>query len=63
MTWEILAELHIQNSRISEALSCFQNAASTEGWMYWLPKQTNINAILDFSEQNGDTAMKPYSRS
>ncbi|KAL6547315.1 hypothetical protein OROMI_023036 [Orobanche minor] len=53
MTWEILAELHIQNSRISEALSCFQNAASAEGWMYWRPKQTNINAILDFSEQNG----------
>ncbi|KAL6505858.1 hypothetical protein OROHE_023237 [Orobanche hederae] len=35
-----------------------KNAASTEGWMYWRPKQTNINAILDFSEQNGDTAMK-----
>ncbi|KAL1562039.1 pentatricopeptide repeat-containing protein-like protein [Salvia divinorum] len=58
MTWEILSEIHIQNSRIPEALSCFQNAASTEGSKNWRPKLTNVSAILDFSEQNGSIAMK-----
>ncbi|XP_057807479.1 pentatricopeptide repeat-containing protein At1g02150 [Salvia miltiorrhiza] len=58
MTWEILSEIHIHNSRIHEALSCFQNAASTEGSKNWRPKLTNVSAILDFSEQNGDIAMK-----
>ncbi|XP_042060459.1 pentatricopeptide repeat-containing protein At1g02150-like [Salvia splendens] len=58
MTWEILSEIHIQNSRIPEALSCFQNAALTEGSKNWRPKLANVSAILDFSEQNGDIAMK-----
>lgn len=58
MTWEIVSELHIQNSRIPEALSCFQNAASTEGSMNWRPKPSNVKAILNFAEQNGDVAMK-----
>ena len=58
MTWEIVSEIHIQNSRIPEALSCFQNAASTEGSKNWRPKLANVSAILDFSEQNGDIAMK-----
>lgn len=57
-TWEILSEIHIQNSRIPEALSCFQNAASTEGSRNWRPKLANVSAILDFSEQNGDVATK-----
>ncbi|XP_047956069.1 pentatricopeptide repeat-containing protein At1g02150-like [Salvia hispanica] len=58
MTWEIVSEIHIQNSRIPEALSCFQNAASTEGSKNWRPKLTNVSAILDYSEKNGDNATK-----
>lgn len=58
MTWEILAEVHIKNSRIPEALSCFQNAASTGGSKFWRPKPTNVSAILDICEQNGDAATK-----
>ncbi|KAH6826146.1 Tetratricopeptide repeat superfamily protein [Perilla frutescens var. hirtella] len=58
MTWEILSEVHIRNLRIPEALSCFQNAASTEGSKNWKPKPDNVSAILDISEQNGDVATK-----
>lgn len=58
MTWEILSEVHIQNSRIPEALSCFQSAASTGGSKFWRPKPANISAILDYSDQRGDIATK-----
>ncbi|PIN06223.1 hypothetical protein CDL12_21227 [Handroanthus impetiginosus] len=58
MTWEILAENHIQNMRISEALSCLQNAASAIGSKSWKPKPSNVTKILKISEQQGDTTIK-----
>ncbi|KAL0380048.1 UNVERIFIED_CONTAM: Pentatricopeptide repeat-containing protein [Sesamum angustifolium] len=58
MTWEILAEDHIRNRRITDALSCLKNAASAEGSKTWRPKPINVSSILKISEQESDTATK-----
>ncbi|KAK4476454.1 hypothetical protein RD792_015607 [Penstemon davidsonii] len=58
MTWEILAENHIKNRRISEALSCLQNAVSAVGSKSWKPKPMNVSSILKISEQEGNVASK-----
>lgn len=57
-TLEILAEDHINNGRIPEALSCLKNATSALGSKNWKPKPTNISSILNISEQEADTATK-----
>ncbi|KAG8363456.1 hypothetical protein BUALT_Bualt19G0024400 [Buddleja alternifolia] len=58
MTWEIFAEDHIRNRRISKAVSCLQNAASTEGTKSWRPKPTNVSSILKICEQEADISSK-----
>lgn len=58
MTWEILAEDHINYGRIPEALSCLKNATSVLGSKSWKPKPSNISSILNISEQEADTATK-----
>lgn len=58
MTLEILAEDHINNGRIPEALACLKNALSASGSKSWKPKPTNISSILDISEQEADAATK-----
>lgn len=58
MTWEILAEDHINNGRIPEALSCLKNATSVLRSKSWKPKPSNISSILNISEQEADTATK-----
>ncbi|KAL8224197.1 hypothetical protein R6Q57_019672 [Mikania cordata] len=37
-TWEIVAEGHIKENRVAEALSCFEKALSNEGSSFWKPK-------------------------
>ncbi|KZV35440.1 pentatricopeptide repeat-containing protein [Dorcoceras hygrometricum] len=56
MTWEILAEDHINNGRASEALSCLKNATSALGSKSWKPKPTIISSIINISKQEADTA-------
>ncbi|KAK4410902.1 Pentatricopeptide repeat-containing protein [Sesamum angolense] len=61
MTWEILAEDHIRNRRIADALSCLKNAASAEGSKTWRPKPINVSSILKISEQESDPIRRmPY---
>ncbi|KAA8515830.1 hypothetical protein F0562_018559 [Nyssa sinensis] len=57
-TWEILAEGHITERRISEALSCLKEAVSAERSMNWRPKPVNVSSILKLCEQEADTASK-----
>ncbi|XP_073145617.1 pentatricopeptide repeat-containing protein At1g02150 [Henckelia pumila] len=58
MTWEILAEDHIRNTKIPEALSCLQNAASAEGSKSWRPRPANVASILKFLQQESDQPNK-----
>ncbi|CAI9769377.1 unnamed protein product [Fraxinus pennsylvanica] len=57
-SWEILAEDHIRERRISEALSCLQNAIFPEVSKSWRPKPVNVSSILKISEQESDMASK-----
>ncbi|XP_073291319.1 pentatricopeptide repeat-containing protein At1g02150 [Primulina huaijiensis] len=58
MTWEILAEDHIRNMRILEALSFLQNAASAEGSKNWRPRPANVVSILEILDQESDQPSK-----
>lgn len=58
MTWEILAEDHIRNRKIQEALSCFQNAASAEGSKSWRPRPSNVASILKILDLESDKPSK-----
>uniref|UniRef100_A0A5B6ZE07 Pentatricopeptide repeat-containing protein n=1 Tax=Davidia involucrata TaxID=16924 RepID=A0A5B6ZE07_DAVIN len=57
-SWEILAEGHIRERRISEALSCLKEAVSAERSKSWRPKPVNVSSILKLCEQEADTASK-----
>ncbi|PSS10106.1 Pentatricopeptide repeat-containing protein [Actinidia chinensis var. chinensis] len=57
-TWEILAEGHIRERRISEALSFLKEAFSVAGSKNWKPKPVNVSSILKMCEQEGDQASK-----
>ncbi|KAL1809207.1 hypothetical protein ACET3Z_026197 [Daucus carota] len=57
-TWEILGEIYINKKKISEALSCLQEAALAEGSKFWKPKPTNLSAILKLCNQEGDEDSK-----
>ncbi|KAK2991564.1 hypothetical protein RJ640_021936 [Escallonia rubra] len=57
-TWEILAEGHIGERRISEAVSCLNEAALAEGSNFWKPKPVNVSSILKFCQQEDDIASK-----
>lgn len=58
VTWEIFAEDHIRERRISEALSCLKNAVVTDGSRSWRPKPMIVSSILEFCEQEGDVESK-----
>ncbi|XAR63283.1 hypothetical protein NMG60_11023170 [Bertholletia excelsa] len=58
ITWEILAEGHIKEKRISDALSCLKEAVLAEGSKSWKPKPVNISSILKLCEQENDTSSK-----
>lgn len=57
-TWEILAEGHISEKKLSEALSCMKQAASAEGVKNWRPKPTNISALFALCDQEADMTSK-----
>ncbi|PWA49534.1 Pentatricopeptide repeat-containing protein [Artemisia annua] len=46
-TWEIIAESHIKESRISDALSCLEKAFAEEGSSFWRPKPMNISVLKE----------------
>ncbi|CAN4111886.1 unnamed protein product [Withania somnifera] len=58
MTCEILAEGHIRERRLSEALSCLKDAVSTEGSKSWRPRPANVASILRLCEKEEDTQSK-----
>ncbi|XP_027106607.1 pentatricopeptide repeat-containing protein At1g02150-like [Coffea arabica] len=58
VTWEILAEGHVRDRKISEALSCLKNAVSAEGSQGWRPKPVNVSSVLKLCEQEGDISSK-----
>lgn len=57
-SWEILAEGHIKEGSISEALSCFREAVLAETPKYWRPKPFNVSAFIGLCEQEGDQTSK-----
>ncbi|KAK9273222.1 hypothetical protein L1049_018029 [Liquidambar formosana] len=57
-TWEILAEGHIGEKRIPEALSCLKEAFSAEGSKNWRPKPVNVSAFLKLCEQEAEIDSK-----
>ncbi|KAK3195229.1 hypothetical protein Dsin_026539 [Dipteronia sinensis] len=57
-TWEILAEGHIGEKRIPEALSSFKEAFAAEGAKKWRPNPTNVSAFFKLCEEESDMASK-----
>lgn len=57
-SWEILGEGHIKEGRISEALSCFKEAALIDGGKNWKVKPVTVSAFLELCEKESDTAIK-----
>lgn len=57
-TWEILAEGHIREEKVSEALSCLKEAVSVRGSQNWKPRLVNVSSILSICEQNDDLQSK-----
>ncbi|KAK0581277.1 hypothetical protein LWI29_011988 [Acer saccharum] len=57
-TLEILAEGHIGEKRIPEALSCFKEAFADEGAKKWRPNPTNVSAFFKLCEEESDMASK-----
>ncbi|KAK3015311.1 hypothetical protein RJ639_006013 [Escallonia herrerae] len=49
---------HIRERRISEAVSCLNEAALAEGSNFWKPKPVNVSSILKFCQQEDDMASK-----
>ncbi|GER49395.1 pentatricopeptide repeat-containing family protein [Striga asiatica] len=58
LTWEILSEDHIENMRITEALSCLKNAALADGSGSWKPWHQNVSKILEIVERSDDAVAK-----
>ncbi|XP_073525906.1 uncharacterized protein [Phyllobates terribilis] len=54
-TWEILAEYHIKQRRVSDALNCFRQAKSTG---YWRPRSAKLLPFLELCEQESDESCK-----
>nr|XP_043623523.1 pentatricopeptide repeat-containing protein At1g02150 [Erigeron canadensis] len=57
-TWEIVAEGHIKEGRVSDALSCFEKAVSNEGSSFWRPKPVNVAALYNLCERDNDEKSK-----
>ncbi|XP_047321725.1 pentatricopeptide repeat-containing protein At1g02150-like [Impatiens glandulifera] len=58
-SWEVLAEGHVKEKRISSALSCLKEAVVlAEGSSNWKPKPTIISAFLELCEEEGDMVSK-----
>ncbi|XWS45800.1 hypothetical protein CRYUN_Cryun14cG0010600 [Craigia yunnanensis] len=57
-SWEILAEGHIREKRVDEALSSLKEAFATEGSRNWRPKPTNVSAFFKLCEEKEDMASR-----
>lgn len=59
-TWQILANIHTQERRISKALSCLGEAflAGGKGREGWHPKPQTVTSILEICEEEADMASK-----
>ncbi|KAA0049070.1 hypothetical protein IC582_012379 [Cucumis melo] len=57
-TWEILADGHTKEGRVSDALASWKEAFSSEGSKSWRPKPYNVLAYFDLCEKEGDIASK-----
>ncbi|GKU88525.1 hypothetical protein SLEP1_g2778 [Rubroshorea leprosula] len=57
-SWMILAEGHIKEKRISEALSCMKKAFAIKRLSSWTPDHGTISAFLDLCEEEANTASK-----
>ncbi|EOX96514.1 Tetratricopeptide repeat (TPR)-like superfamily protein isoform 1 [Theobroma cacao] len=57
-SWEILAEGHILEKRIPDALSCLKDAFATEGSRGWRPKPTSVSAFFNLCEEKVDMASR-----
>lgn len=55
-TWEVLADGHMGERRISDALSCFKEAFMDEGSKGWKPKPVNVSAFLELCQDEDDMA-------
>ncbi|GKV12710.1 hypothetical protein SLEP1_g23828 [Rubroshorea leprosula] len=57
-SWEILAEGHIRDQRISEALSCLKEAFAIRHLKSWKPKPVSVLAFFDLCEEEADAASR-----
>nr|GMD38169.1 pentatricopeptide repeat-containing protein At1g02150 [Ipomoea batatas] len=57
-TWEILADGHIKERRISDALSCLNEAVSAEGSKNWRPWPATISSFFNLCELENDMESK-----
>ncbi|XP_030512404.1 pentatricopeptide repeat-containing protein At1g02150 [Rhodamnia argentea] len=57
-TWEILAEGHTGERRISEAFSCFKEAFLVDGSKSWRPKPVTVSYFFDLCKEEGNLETK-----
>uniref|UniRef100_A0A2P2JTA7 Uncharacterized protein MANES_01G273600 n=1 Tax=Rhizophora mucronata TaxID=61149 RepID=A0A2P2JTA7_RHIMU len=57
-SWEILADGHAVEKRISEALSCWKEAFTAHGTKSWRPKPTNVTTFFKLCEEEADIASR-----
>ncbi|KAI4331866.1 hypothetical protein L6164_016819 [Bauhinia variegata] len=55
-TWELLADGHIGENRISEALTCFEEAFKADSSKSWRPKPESVSAFFRLSQDKDDLA-------
>lgn len=57
-SWEIVADGHIREKRIPEALSCLKEAFTAEGSKSWRPKPVNVCGFINLCELEADSDSK-----
>lgn len=57
-TWEIVAEGHIKENQVSDALACLEKALSSEGSSFWRPKPAIIWDLYNIFEHENDEKSK-----
>ncbi|KAM7274576.1 hypothetical protein ACFE04_016442 [Oxalis oulophora] len=57
-SWEILAEGHVAEKRISEALVCYKESFSAEGSVHWKPKASVVSQFFSLCEEESDFESK-----
>ncbi|CAI0548367.1 unnamed protein product [Linum tenue] len=57
-SWEILAEGHVAEKRVSEALSCLKEALDFDSSKRWKPKPAIVSSFFKLCEEEGDLVSK-----